>query len=118
MSLNLALAAVMLLAGLALAWAQPENFVYDEHGKRDPFAPLVGPGGAMISYDSEMTVADLNLQGILADAQGQNLAIINGKVVKVADLIGGYEVGEIGADEVDLVKGQQHFLIKLKKGGM
>lgn len=108
----------MVVVGSVLAWAQPAaDFTYDDRGKRDPFAPLVGPGGALISYDSEMTISDMHLQGIIGDAQG-SIAIINGKVVKASEMVGGYQVHSIGTDEVDLVKDQQHFTLKLKKGGI
>ncbi len=99
------------------AYAQQTDTAYDEHGKHDPFLPLVAPGGAIITYDSDLTVGDMILEGIISDPQGNGLAIINGKVVKVGDKVGSYAVGVIGHDDVDLSKGQEHFSLKLKKGG-
>ncbi len=94
-----------------------DHFVYDEHGKRDPFGPLVSAAGAVITYDSDMTVGDMSLEGVLADPAGGNLAIINGKVVKAGDLVGVYTIESISETEVGLSKDQERFTLKLKKGG-
>ena len=94
-----------------------DQFVYDAHSKRDPFSSLVTSSGAMVAYDSELTLSDLNLEGVLADPQGNSAAIINGKIVKVKDQIGSYQVETIAADHVDLIKDNEQFTIKLKKGG-
>ena len=108
---------VVLSAVTVLAWAEQENFVYDDHGKRDPFKPLVSSAGTVLAYDADMTAADMHLEGVLSDAQGNNLAIINGKVVKIADPIGPWRVEAVGADHVDLAKDGQKVVLKLKKGG-
>lgn len=99
------------------AYAQQVNFTYDNHNKRDPFAPLVSSSGSVIAYDAELTVADMRLEGVLSDAKGQDLAIVNGKVVKPGDQIGPWQVEAIGADHADLVKGGERITLKLKKGG-
>ncbi len=93
-------------------------FVYNEHGKRDPLAPLVSPSGTIISYDSDITATDMVLEGVVLDARGKNLAIINGKIVKPGDLVGSYTVESIANDRVDLAQGQERLIIKLKKGGI
>ena len=111
-------AAAAFLAAASLGFAQDTVFVYNAHGKRDPFSPLVSPSGAMISYESDLGVSDLSLQGILADKTGKNLAIINDKVVKVSDHIGSYEVETIDSNGVQLRKDDQQFSLKLKKGVM
>ncbi len=104
---------VALAAGLAQA---DEAFVYNEHGKKDPFTSLVSPTGEVITTDADMTVSDLNLEGIMVDAKGNNLAIINGKVVKAADMIGGFRVEVISPEAVELIKNDGRFTLKLKKG--
>ena len=111
------LVAGMCLTMVSSTYAQQVNFVYDNHGKRDPFGPLVSSSGAVLAYDAELTVADMNLEGVLADPKGNNMAIINGKVVKTADQIGPWQVGAIGTDNVDLVKDSEKINLKLKKGG-
>ena len=104
---------VLLAAGMARADAK---FVYDEHGKKDPFTVLVSATGEVITEDADMTVTDMNLEGIMVDAKGNNLAIINGKVVKALDVVGGFRVEAINADAVELAKNKEHFTVKLKKG--
>ncbi|MBI4309972.1 MAG: hypothetical protein HY591_06540 [Candidatus Omnitrophica bacterium] len=99
------------------AQAQEDVFVYDDHGKRDPFGPLVTNSGAVVVADSDLTVTDLSLEGLVADAQGNNLAVINGKIVKAGDQIGPYRVDTIAVDHVELLKEQERITLKLKKGG-
>lgn len=111
----LILGAILLFANSLYA---QENFVYDDHGKRDPFAPLVSSAGMVVTYDEDLSANDLVLEGIAADASGHNAAIVNGKVVKVHDQVGPYVVETIAVDHVGLLKGAEKFILKLKKGGM
>jgi hypothetical protein len=110
---------IILFLTTTLSFAQDnKNFVYNEHGKKDPFGPLVSSTGAVISYDTDMSATDLILEGVIGDAKGNNLALINGKVVKPGDQVGLYTIDSIGNDHVDLIKGQEHLTVKLKKGGI
>jgi hypothetical protein len=93
-------------------------FIYNEHGKRDPFGPLVSQSGALISYDIDSAPSDMTLEGIVLDAKGNNLAILNGKIVKVGDKSGTAVVAAIFNDHIDLIKGQEHITVKLKKGAL
>jgi hypothetical protein len=94
-----------------------EAFVYDDHGKRDPFVPLVSSAGMVVTYDEDLSVNDLVLEGIVADASGNNAAIVNGKVVKAHDQIGPYIVDVIAVDHVEFLKGTERFKrVKLKRG--
>ena len=94
------------------------TFAYDDHGRHDPFLPLVSSAGDLISYDADLTANDMVLEGIVADPRGDNLAIINGKIVKQGDKVGPFIVAAVHVDRVELTKGQEQFLVKLKKGGM
>ena len=95
-----------------------ETFVYDDHGKRDPFVPLVSSAGMVVTYDDDLSVNDLVLEGIVADSSGNNAALVNGKVVKAHDQVGPYVVDIIAVDHVEFLKGTERFILKLKKGGM
>jgi len=90
-------------------------FVYDDHGKRDPFVPLVSSAGLVVTYDEDLSVNDLVLEGIAADSTGNNAAIVNGKVVKVHDQIGPYIVDVINFDHVEFLKGTERYILRLKK---
>lgn len=102
------------------ALAQQAPFVYDDHGRHDPFAPLVTPAGSMITYDTDLSMTDLVVEGIVADSQGNNAAIINGKIVAAGDALGAYSIDKINVDGVEVSKGEQHLEIKVKKekGGL
>ena len=98
-------------------WAEEkqDDFVYDDHGKRDPFWDLVTPSGVVMNYDSDVQISDLTLAGIISGKNGENLAIINNTIVKVDDKIGPFVVDRIEQDRVLLTNGQQNFVLKIKK---
>ena len=89
--------------------------MYDDHGKRDPFVPLVSAAGMVVTYDEDLSVNDLVLEGIVTDSSGNNIAIVNGKVVKANDHIGLYTVEKVSIDHVEFLKGTEKFLLKIKK---
>ncbi len=93
--------------------AEESVFTYNDHGKRDPFWILVNSGGAVLNYDTDYLIADLTLEGITMGANGDNVAIINGRVVKINDTIGQYIVSKVNKDSVTLTKGQETFELKL-----
>ena len=107
----------MLFLAVAAAYAQGDDFVYDDHGRRDPFGPLVTSVGEVVVSDTDLTAADMNVQGLVVDPQGNNLAIINGKIVKAGDHVGPYKVDAVAVDHVELLKEQEHITLRLKKGG-
>lgn len=107
----------LLLLGTALfcAWAGQDAFVYDDHGKRDPIWPLVSSAGNIINYDKEFQASDLKIEGILVGVNGQNLAIINGQIIKKGDLLGSLVVTGIGKNIVTFKQGEKEFELKLNK---
>jgi hypothetical protein len=105
---------LILLISTSSVYAQ-EAFVYSDHGKRDPFVPLVSSSGMVVTYDEDLSVNDLVLEGILADASGNNAAIVNGKAVKVHDQIGPYVVDVIALDHVEFLKGAERYILRLKR---
>lgn len=90
-------------------------FVYDDKGKQDPFLRLVGSTGAIVNFDGELLISDMALEGIIAGENGDNVAVINGIIVKSNDELGPYTVKKVGADAVILQKDQERFVLKLRK---
>ena len=107
---------VLLIANLGFAESRP--VVYNDHGRRDPMSPLVSSFGLIISYDGDLSLNDLNLEGTMADATGGDVAIINGRIVKAHDHVGPYVVESIVGDHVELLKGTESFMLRMKKGGV
>ena len=95
--------------------AQPKPFVYDDHGKRDPMWYLVNTGGVVMDYSSEIVLSDLFLEGIMTSPDGKNVAILNGRLLRLNEKIGQFTIVEIGKDSIVLMDGQQRFELKLKK---
>lgn len=99
----------------AFLLAQGTTFTYNDHGRRDPFWPLISPSGAILIYDANVTFSDMILEGIIYDPQGEKLAIINTKVVKAEDNVGGFFVVKIEPNYVVLSKDGQEFTLRSKK---
>ena len=109
--------ALMLMGAAAIsmaAWAGETSLVYDPHGARDPFLPLVTPGGAIITYETEFAVSEMALEGIVSDGAGR-IAIINGNIVEAGKMIGLYTVQAIEQDRVILLKDGETSVLQLKK---
>ncbi|MFP4472339.1 MAG: hypothetical protein ACLFPX_00520 [Candidatus Omnitrophota bacterium] len=102
-------------AGFLTAGPVSAGYQYDDHGQRDPFWPLITRNGTILNYDHDLTVSDMNLQGIMADARGEAIAIINGMIVKKGDLIGLFEVRMISDTKVQLKKGEETIHLTLPK---
>lgn len=104
------------VVGVGVLSAQ-ERFIYNHNNKRDPFLQLVTPTGVVSNYETDYIVSDLILEGIVmgVDGSGGNVAIINGKIVKVNDIVGQFTVIKIEAQAVTLMKDDQIFVLKLKK---
>jgi len=96
-------------------YADSKPFVYNDHGRRDPFWPLVSSGGTIYNYETDFIITDLTLEGIMSGPDGRNFAMINGRVVSLNDSIGQFVVTEIREDSVVLKKGEHKFRMKLKK---
>lgn len=92
-----------------------EEFLYDSHGRRDPFWRLVNPSGAIVNYEHDMSASDLALEGIMTEKDGRNVAIINGQILKTNDTLGAYRVKSIDPSTVILQKNQELIKLKLKK---
>ncbi len=96
--------------------AEENQFIYDDHGKRDPFWPLISANGTFINYESDLLITDLRLEGIISEEEGgKNLAIINGNIVQTNDTIGPFQVRDVSTDSVSLIKGKEIYTLKLKK---
>lgn len=110
------LVAVLILMGGSISSANEEaSFTYEDDGKRDPFWKLVSPSGAILNYETDFLITDLALEGIMAGKDGQNYAIINGRILKPTDSIGQFVVEQIDDNRIVLKKGRQKFELKLKK---
>lgn len=91
-------------------------YAYQDKGKRDPFASLLDADGNMVLYDNELILTDLTLEGIMVSSRAEaSIAIINGRIIKIHDRIGPFQVETILKDRVVLRKDQETVQLKLKK---
>ncbi len=100
--------------GTIVAVVEPciaEEVLYDSHGKRDPFSPLVtstikqAPGLLGIE-----TVEDVILEGIIYDPKKGSVVILNGSVLKEGEEFANLKVLAVKPDGVALsVNGVESF---------
>ena len=109
-----------LSAGWSVPWlagAQPTDktdvFQYDAGGRRDPFIPLVRDGRLIGGGRSAQQLGEPSLHGILWDAGGHSIALIDDAEVRVGDTIAGYEVAEIRRDGVVLKSGEKSLVLTI-----
>lgn len=82
----------------SLAFA--DEIRYDSQNRRDPFIPLVGPGGALML---KFNPGDLNIEGIIYDPKaGGSLVLINGEFYKEGQSVGKATIVSIFKDRVVL----------------
>ena len=108
---------LMLFLAIAIKGMAEEEtaVIYDDHGKRNPFVRLVDPSGAIVNAEKELMGPDMRLDGIIIDKNGNNVAIINGVLVKANDTIGTFVITAIQSDAIILTKGTEQVILKLKK---
>jgi len=111
---------LFILAALLSAFVcagEEEGFVYEDRRRRDPFIPLITPEGVLRELERRSEDSDMRLEGIIFDESGESLAIINGRVVKVQDEVGGYTILKIEKDKVFLIKEGDILELGLNAGG-
>lgn len=110
----LALVAVVLAVSECHVTAQDQKYTYTPQGRRDPFVPLVSPAGYLINLEEEED-AVIRLEGIMYDAKGDSMAIINGELLKVGEGINGVVVSKIEPNKIVVVKDNQKIEIELRR---
>lgn len=86
-------------------------FIYNSHGKKDPFSPpIIGA----VEKTGEEVLKGVKLEGIIWDEK-KPMAIINNKVVGVGDDISGAKIIEIKKNEVIFNFDSQTISVRLGK---
>jgi hypothetical protein len=84
------------LGFFSLAFA--DEIRYDSGNRRDPFVPLIGPGGALIL---KFNPGDLNIEGIIYDPKGTgSLVLVNGEFYKEGQTVNNSTIVSIFKDRV------------------
>jgi hypothetical protein len=110
--LTFALYGELLAADLSAAGPLP----YNDNGRRDPFWPLVGENGIIQTYDEDVIIGDLMLDGLMYADNNQGVAIINGRVLRAGERIGAFTVLRVENEAVVLIQDGQEYHLRLKKG--
>ena len=102
----------------SMAWAlsnvKLDAFRYNAKGRRDPFVPLVRDGQLVsVSQSAPIESSRPMLRGILWDAGGHSIALINDLEAKVGDTVGDYQVQEIRHDAVVLTNGAEELVLEI-----
>lgn len=92
-------------------WA--EEIRYDSGGRRDPFIPLVGPGG-IVKYGFK-AAGQFKVEGIIFDPIEGSYALINGEFIKEGDSIGNAQLISILKDRVVLSVNKDEQVVWLRE---
>lgn len=101
-------------ASSAAADNAEKSFKYDPRGRRDPFSALVRDG-RLVGVTIKTVQADEKpiLHGILWDAGGHSIALINDTEARVGETIGGYEIIEIRRNSVIVSNGGEPVVLEI-----
>lgn len=94
---------------------------YESKGKRDPFIPLVGQEreGHVAGLEGIISVQDIVLEGVAMGPSGNNIAILNGQMVREGDRFGLIQIKKISRKTVELsIEGKFHILILQEEKGI
>lgn len=95
---------------------------YEPGGKRDPFVPLIGQGkaSARLSLEDVASIADIKLEGLVVNAKGKKVAVLNGELLKEGGGAGIVKIRKIGAKSVILLVGGKEYTVVLpgEEGGV
>jgi hypothetical protein len=108
-------ALILVVALPAFDSALCNAFEYNSHGKRDPFAPLVGPDKptAVTRLADVASVEEMSLEGIVTNAKGEVVALVNGEMLKTNDRVGEITVKSITSSGVTLSVGGKEYKLRL-----
>lgn len=88
----------MLLNSGFFSLAFADEIRYDSGNRRDPFLPLVGPGGMVLQ---KFNPGDLNIEGIIFDPRGSgSLVLVNGEFYKEGQTVNKATIMSIFKDRV------------------
>lgn len=88
---------------LSSAQADEKQLVYDAHGKRDPFVPLVRTGAGTADDDSGIqSPEDVNIEGVMFDPQNGSSVVANGSVYEEGQMMGQVKLVKVLEDRVIL----------------
>lgn len=117
--MRMKLAVIVLLHIIGAAAAYGEAYQYEPRGKRDPFVPLYGQGktSAALALEDAVTIDDVRLEGIVTDAKGRMMAILNGEIMKQGSKIGLVQVLKVDKGSAALLIGGKEYTLQLFEEG-
>jgi|GEM_PF-2050739 len=91
-------------------------FVYNTHGKRDPFIPLISENKTIMAQAGWSFISsklpELKIEGILFDGIN-SLAIINDKIVTIGDNINNCKIASITREEIVIRYMDKEYSVKI-----
>lgn len=96
--------------GMILVTPLSAGTLYDPHGKRDPFVPLVSASSRAWGLMGVETLDEIVVEGVVYDAKGGSIVIVNGTILKEGEEHGPLRVIQIRPDgAVFSVNGMEGF---------
>ena len=95
--------------------ASDAYFIYDSKAKRDPFISLLGKNIKLTDVELLESVDDIIVEGVVVDPDGGSTAILNGKILKISEFIGGFRLDKVTHYEVYLSRDGVQYKIKFRE---
>jgi len=109
----------LLCIGISAVSRAEEAYIYDSHGKRDPFVTLVGITTlrqAVETLEDITSIEDIILQGIAVGAGGKKIVILNGEMMKEGETIGHLAIKEISKNSITLTIDEAEYKLNIYEG--
>lgn len=91
-----------------------QEYTYKYQGQRDPFIPLISSSGYLVNLEPQENGA-LHLEGIMYDADGESMIIVNGELLRVGESIGNAMISSIEPDKVIVIKNNEKVEIEFRR---
>ncbi len=102
---------LILLAFFLPLLTAADPIVYEDGGRRDPFVPLLGPGG----LKAQKMSGDIQMEGIIYDPPAGSMVLINGDFYKQGQSVLGATVISILKDRVVLLQDDEEKILWIRE---
>ena len=95
-------------------FANEVYFIYDSKGKRDPFISLLGKNVKLTDVELLDSIDDVRVEGVIIDPKKGSAAIVNGRILKVGDFMGGFKLEKVTHYEIYMSRDGQKFKLQFR----
>lgn len=110
----IATAIFLIMAGNDFLMANDTRFLYDSREKRDPFVSLLGRKVRLTDVDLLESINDVKIEGVIVDEEKGSAAIVNGRILRVGDFMGGFQLVAVTHYEVVMARDGKEYTLSFR----